>query len=87
MILRTSRRACNITENLLRFSRPPAREARETDLAGLVADALDLIGPETRKHSIEIDFTREEIQTIRKSASPPARPALTATWTARSMPC
>jgi len=64
MIQRTSRRACVITENLLRFSRPPAREARETDLGRLVADALDLIGPEARNRGIEIDSDRSEIPPI-----------------------
>ncbi|MEN8148665.1 MAG: ATP-binding protein [Planctomycetota bacterium] len=61
MIQQTSIRACNITENLLRFSKPPAREARETDLAGLVADALDLVGPEARKRGIEVTSELGEV--------------------------
>ena len=64
MILRTSRRACNITENLLRFSRPPTRESRETDIGRLVADALDLVGHEARNRGVELEFAREEIPPI-----------------------
>jgi two-component system NtrC family sensor kinase len=54
MIHRTARRACNITENLLRFSRPPEREARDTDLSALVEEALDLVRPEAQKRRVEI---------------------------------
>jgi two-component system NtrC family sensor kinase len=64
MILRTARRACNITENLLRFSRPPTREAKATDLSGLVSDALDLIGPEARHRSVAIEAKLEEMAPV-----------------------
>ena len=55
MILRTARRACNVTENLLRFSRPPSRELRETEIHRLVSEAVDLVGPETRSRGIEVE--------------------------------
>ncbi len=55
VILRTARRACNITENLLRFSRPPAREPRPTDLAELAAQALDLIRPEAARLGVAVE--------------------------------
>jgi two-component system NtrC family sensor kinase len=54
MILRTARRACGITGNLLDFSRPPAREPRTTDLSKLAADALALVAPEARGRTIEL---------------------------------
>ena len=65
MILRTARRACNITENLLRFSRPPNREAKPTDLARLVRDALDLIGPEAAKRRVTVDAELEDLPPLR----------------------
>jgi two-component system NtrC family sensor kinase len=54
MILRTARRACAITGNLLDFSRPPAREPRATDLSKLAADALALVAPEARGRAVEL---------------------------------
>ncbi|MHC4470925.1 MAG: sensor histidine kinase [Planctomycetota bacterium] len=65
MIHRTARRACNITENLLRFSRPPEREPRDTDLAGLVREALDLVRPEAQKRGIEAQLDLREIAAVR----------------------
>ncbi len=54
VILKTARRACRITGNLLDFSRPPAREVRETDLSRLVEEALSLVGPEARTLGVEV---------------------------------
>jgi two-component system NtrC family sensor kinase len=64
MILKTARRACNITENLLRFSRPPARHPAETALAGLVAEALSLVRPEMEKRGVTARVDLAEIEPI-----------------------
>ena len=55
MILRTARRACNITENLLRFSRPGQRKLTRTDLHELVGEAVELVRPEARGKGVEIE--------------------------------
>jgi len=64
MILRTGRRACNITENLLRFSRPSDRTPRETDLSALVGEAVKLVGPEAQKRGIRLDAHLGEIPEV-----------------------
>ena len=65
MTHRTARRACNITENLLRFSRPPERKATDTDLSALVGEALDLVRPEAQKRSVEIGPDLEPGRVVR----------------------
>jgi two-component system, NtrC family, sensor kinase len=64
MILRTARRACNITENLLRFSRPSRRELKETDLSELVGEAVDLVRPEARKNNVTIAAELGDIEPV-----------------------
>jgi two-component system NtrC family sensor kinase len=65
MIHATAERACVITENLLRFSRAPAPEPRETDLADLVGGALSLVRAEARKSRVEIESDLAEVPAIR----------------------
>ncbi len=65
MILRTARRACNITENLLRFSRPSARKLEPTDLSELVGEAVELVRPEARGKGIVIEADLQEIPPVR----------------------
>ncbi len=64
MILRTARRACNITENLLRFSRPSARRTCATDLSELVGEAVELVRPEARGKRIFLEADLSTVATV-----------------------
>ena len=54
VIRRTAERACLITQNLLRFARPPEDALAPADLASLVRDGLKLAETEARKRRVEL---------------------------------
>ncbi len=63
VILRATRRAGEITDQLLRFSRQLASKMRLTDVARIIEEALDLVEPEAHKRGVAV--------TRRMAACPP----------------
>jgi two-component system, NtrC family, sensor kinase len=59
LVVRTARRGCAVTENLLRFARPREPRAEPVELAALLRDAAALVQPEARQKGVVLEVRTE----------------------------
>lgn len=64
VVRRAARRACVITDNLLRFSRKEEPHKSPGDLNRLVEECVQLLEPEMRKRRVSVDVALDELPSV-----------------------
>jgi signal transduction histidine kinase len=61
LVVRTARRGCTVTENLLRFARPRAPGGGAADAAAVLRDAAALLQPEADRRGVRVEVRCGEV--------------------------
>jgi len=64
VVRRAARRACGITENLLRFSRKDESHKEPVELNALVEDCVRLLEPEARARKVRLEAALDELPIV-----------------------
>ncbi len=69
LIVRTARRGCAVTENLLRFARPPDPRVEAVDAASVARDAAALLAPEAGRRGVVVEVLADDVPPLRADPS------------------